>query len=81
MGQEFDISVSRNLSINAILSATGGSVSLYMPPLLFAGVLSLVPMDISVFPSPFHLCVCFVLFFIFSFKRGISEHTYGFFGM
>lgn len=37
MGQEFGISVSRNLSINPTLPPTGRSVSLYMLPFLFGG--------------------------------------------
>lgn len=70
MGQEFDISVSRNLSINAILSATGGSVSLYMPPLLFAGGLKFGSYGyfcISFSLSP--LCLFFVVFYFFLQER------------
>lgn len=41
------------------------------------GVLSLVPMGISVFPSLYFFLS--PLLFFFSFKKGISEHTYGVF--
>lgn len=77
MGQEFGISVSRNLSINAILSATGGSVSLYMLPLLFAGGLKFGSYGyfcIS-FSSSFHLYVWLLVFFFFpSRKESVNIH-------
>jgi len=80
MGQEFGISVSSNLSIDATLSPTGRDVSLNMLPLLFGEGFKFCSYGyfcIIVF-STFSSLSFFLLplLFFFSFNKRMSKHTY-----
>lgn len=83
MGREFDISLSRNRSINGTLSPTGRSFIEYATSFIWGQSevwFLLVSLYYSVLPFflSFHLLSFTSDIFFFSFDKRIGEHTYVF---